>query len=142
MSTFQGFNITGIDRDRSPVFKDGKILYNQIHFVLEPIDAPPRVEDFIVWKFSFRSAIEDWENYPEFNRYKQGVTEVPQLEFILDSNEAFISACGESFQSLVNCISFIQDLVKWTNKRVIRNIEDINRFREDIDQTNSRYFGN
>ena len=140
MSTFQGFKITGIDRNKSPVILDDKVCFGQFYLVLEPIDAAPITEDLTLWGYYFHDIVRDWENSAEFNRYKQGVIEVPKLTFVLpDKDEAFICAHGISLSSFSGTmIAFIEDLVKRANSRFI---SEANGFRKSIDAINSERFG-
>lgn len=140
MSTFQGFNITGIDRNKSPVILDDRVDFAQFYLVLEPIDAAPSTEDLTLWGYYFHDIADNWEDYQEFAHYKQRVIEVPQLTFTHpDEDEAFICARGIVFNAFRDSISFIEDLVKWANRRFI---SEVNGFRASIDDINSDWFGN
>ena len=140
MSTFQGFNITGIDRNKSPVILDDRVNFGQFSLVLEPFEAAPSTEDLTLWGYYFIDIVDNWENYQEFNRYKQGAIEVPQLTFDhSDENGAFISASTIALNAFRGSISLIENLVEWANKRFI---SEVNGFRESIDQLNSDIFGN
>ena len=143
MSTFQGFKIAEIDRNKSPDFTSEDIYFKRLYFVLEPIDGCADVERQKVWGFSFRWMVKNWKRYPELNDYEETLEEVPQLKFILDDNDnAVICAEGSSLQHLFDCIDFIILLVEHANSKFIKLIGMINRFRDDIDQLNARYFGN
>ena len=67
MSTFQGFNITGVDRNKYPVITDDQIDKKKIYLALEPIDGCVDVEAQKVWADSFRCMFENWKlcNYPQ-----------------------------------------------------------------------------
>lgn len=139
MSTFQGFYITKIDRNKSPVILEGQVCFSQFNLVLEPINAAPNTEDQTLWGYYFRDIADNWEAYQEFNRYKQGAIEVPQLTFVpADKDDAFICARGIVFEAFRGSISFIEDLVKWTNQRFISKVHG---FRASIDDINSDRFG-
>ena len=143
MSTFQGFNITGVDLNKYPVIMGDQILYNKIYLVLEPIDSCTDVEAQKVWGHTFRWMVENWEQFQEFNLYKGTVEEVPQLRFVLEGDDkTFISAEGPPLAFLLDSVSFIQKLVEHTNKRCIREIEDIEGHRQYIQQFNSGRFRN
>ena len=140
MSTFQGFNVTGVDRNKSPVIWGDKPYLKQFSVVLEPTDAAPSTEDLTLWRYYFIDIADNWENYSEFNGYKSGAIEIPQLTFDhSDEDGVFICASGIVFNSFRGSISLIKDLVKWANKRFIL---EVNGFRESIDQLNSDIFGN
>ena len=139
MSTFQGFNITRIDRNKSPVILEDQVCFSQFYLILEPINAAPSTEDQTLWGYYFRDIADNWEDYQEFNRYKQGAIEVPQLTFVpADKDEAFICARGIVFEAFRGSISFIEDLVKWANQRFI---SEVHGFRASIDDINSDRFG-
>ena len=141
MSTFQGFNIMGIDRNKSPVILDDKIDYHKIYLALEPIDGCADVEAQKVWKNSFLHMVENWRKHKDFFLYKKVFeTDLP-LEFVVQDNyEFFICAEGLPLNSHVP-FRFIKQLVKHTNKRFIKQIDEITRFRDDIDKFNSDEFG-
>ena len=143
MSTFQGFNITGVDRNKYPVFENDQILYNKIYLILEPIGGCANVEAQKVWEDTFRYMVERWEQFQEFNDYKATLEKVPELKFVLeDYDKAFISAEGIALSPLLSAVSFVQGLVKFTNKRCIKTIKDIEYYRQHIDafNSNSGYF--
>ena len=144
MLTFQGFKVIGIDRNKSPDFtSDVDMFFSRLYFLLEPIDGCAGVEGRRVWEFSFRWMIRNWETNEDFNLYKETIKKVPQLTFILDDNDnAVICAEGCSFRHLIDCIDFILLLVKHANSKFISWTATINRFREEIDAINSKYFGN
>ena len=138
MSTFQGFKITGIDRNKSPVILDDKVCFGQFYLVLEPIDAAPITEDLTLWGYYFHDT--DWEKKSERIRHdKQEGGEVPKLTFVLpDEDEAFICAHGICLDSFPKYISDIKVLVEAVNCRFI---SEVNGFRKSIDAINSEEFG-
>ena len=138
MFTFQGFNITGIDRDKYPVFEKDQILYDKIYLILEPVEGCADVEAQKVWGDAFCYMVESWEQFQEFNHYKATLEKVPELRFVLeDYDKAFISAEGIALNPLLSAVSFVQGLVKFTNQRCIKTIEDIEYYRQHIDAFNS-----
>ena len=140
MSTFQGFNITKIDRNKSPVIMDDQIDYKRIYLALEPIDGCADVEAQKVWKHSFLYMVKSWKKHTNFSLYEKVIETDLQLEFVAQDNyEFFICAEGLSLNSPVG-FRFIQQLVKHTNKRFIKQIDEITRFRDDIDKINSDQF--
>ena len=143
MSTFQGFDVTGIDRNKYPVFTDDQILYNEIYLILKPIGDCANVENQKVWGHSFCWMVQNWGSLEEFNRYQHGEIEIPRLKFVLQRNdEFFIRAYGPPLADLVGSVSFIQRLVECTNQRCIRSIEEIEHHRQYIDQHSSMHFKN
>ena len=75
MSTFQGFKIAEIDRNKSPDFTSEDIYFKRLYFVLEPIDGCADVERQKVWGFSFRWMVKNWKRYPELNDYEETLEE-------------------------------------------------------------------
>jgi hypothetical protein len=133
MSTFQGFKITGIDRNKSPVILDDKVCFGQFYLVLEPIDAAPITEDLTLWGYYFHDT--DWEKKSERIRHdKQEGGEVPKLTFVLpDEDEAFICAHGISLQPFR---PYIHDITNIVNRANCRFISVVNGLRKEIDAIN------
>ena len=67
MSTFKGFNVTGIDPNQYPIFTDDQIRYDKIYLILKPIDGYADVEAQKVWEHTFRCIVGNWKQFPEFS---------------------------------------------------------------------------
>lgn len=140
MSTFTGFNVTGIDPNQYPVFTDDNDMrYDLFYLTLEPIGADPDDENRRLWDYCFRHEVENWNNTGWAHRDST----LPELEFIFDADgSTFISASGEPLRTLESCLSQIKQLVGTVNERFTREVHNISHFREDIDQINSQQFKN
>ena len=141
MSTFQGFNITGIDRNKSPVILDDRICFTQFYLVLDPIDAAPSPEDSTLWEYCFRDVLDNWKDDPDLKPYEVELVEVPQLTFVspdpLDNEKVFICANGADFNAFYDSITFIMDLVPRANQKFKNGV---NGFRAKIDKINADRF--
>ena len=137
MSTFKGFNVTGIDPNQYPVFThDNDMRYDLFYLTLEPIGVDPDYESRRLWDYCFRHEVENWGNI-------EGDALLPQLKFIFDADgRAFISASGEPLQTVADNLRYIERLVELVNRKFIRETGSVNRFREDIKKINASYSRN
>ena len=136
MSTFKGFNVTGIDPNQYPVFTDDNDMRHDLFYLtlepIEPVGAEVDYEYQRLWDYCFRHEVENWNNM------EWGAT--PKLKFIFDADgNAFISASDESLKTLESFLSQIKELVRAVNSRFIREANNVNRFRETIKQINAAY---
>ena len=138
MSTFKGFNVTGIDPNQYPVFTDDNDMrYDLFYLTLEPIGADPDCENQRLWDYCFRGEVENWNNL----EWEHRNSSLPELKFIFDADgRAFISASGEALQTVADNLRYIERLVELVNHKFIREIGSVNRFRQTIDQINSQHF--
>ena len=140
MSTFKGFNVTGIDPNQYPVFTDDNDMrYDLFYLTLEPIGADADYENQRLWDYCFRYEVENWNNI----EWEHRDSALPKLQFIFDTDGGvFISASGEPLRTLERCLYYIKQLVKKVNNRFIRETENVNRFRQDIRKINAAYSEN
>ena len=140
MSTFKGFNVTGIDPNQYPVFTDDNDMrYDLFYLTLEPIGADANCENQRLWDYCFRHEVKDWNNMGWAHRDSA----LPELQFICDADgKAFISASGEALQTVADTLRYIERLVELVNRKFIRETGSVNRFREDIKQINASYSRN
>ena len=136
MSTFKGFNVTGIDPNQYPVFTDDNDMrYDLFYLTLESIGANPDYENQRLWDYCFRHEIENWNN-AEW-------AAIPKLKFIFNADgDAFISASGEPLKTLESYLSQIKELVGSVNDRFMREADSVSHFRETIKQINASYSRN
>ena len=134
MSTFKGFNVTGIDPNQYPVFTDDNdMLPDLFYLTLEPIGADADHENRRLWDCCFRYEIENWNN-PEHEH------PLPELKFLFDADgSVFISASGKPLGPLQECLFNIDRLVQKVNERFIRRANDVIRFRESIKEINQSF---
>ncbi|MYE89938.1 hypothetical protein F4X33_13175 [Candidatus Poribacteria bacterium] len=137
MSAFQGFNVTGIDPNKYPVFTDDNDMrYDLFYLTLEPVGADADYENQRLWDYCFRYEVENWNTMGWAHRDSA----LPKLRFIFDADDnAFISASGEPLRTLESCLSYIKQLIERVNYRFISEVENVNRFREDIKQINASF---
>ena len=144
MSTFQGFNITGIDPKKYPVIRaDKTVVDDQFYLILEPVDGESNSEDQILWNHCFRQVVENLKSYEDIRHYQQMQMEVPPLEFFPNGDDnAYLCTSKIALNPLSGSIPLIQKLVEKTNERYIRFVQSRDRFREDIERINAAHFGN
>ena len=137
MSTFQGFNVTGIDPNQYPVFTDDNDMrYDLFYLTLEPIGAEANCENQRLWDYCFRYEIKTWNNI----EWEHRDSALPKLQFIFDADgSAFISASDEPLRTLEGGLYYIKQLIKRVNNKFIRETENVNRFRQDIRKINAAY---
>ena len=142
MSTFKGFNITGIDPNKYPVITANKnVVETQFYLILEPVDGDANSEDQILWNHCFRQVVKRWKCYEDLRHYQQMQMEVPPLEFIPNGDDnAYLCTSEIALNSLRDSIPLIQKLVEKINGRYISFIQHRDRFRADIEQINATHF--
>ena len=135
MSTFKGFNVTGIDPDKYPVFTDDNdIRYDLFYLTLEPVGADADHENQRLWDYCFRYEVKNWNTI----KWSDRDSTLPKLKFIFDTDgNACISASDEPLGTLESCLFYIKQLVKKVNDKFIIEAESVNRFRADIKQINA-----
>ena len=134
MSTFQGFNVIGIDPNQYPVFTDDNDMRHDLFYLtLKSIGADADSENRRLWDYCFRHEIKRWDN-PEQEHA------LPELKFAFYvSLGAVIIASGEPLRTLESCLFDIERLVKAVNERFIREANEVLRFREDIQRINDSF---
>ena len=137
MSTFEGFNVTGIDPNQYPVFTDDNDMrFDLFYLTLEPIGADANCENQRLWDYCFRHEVKNWDDL-------EGDAVLLRLKFIFDADgRAFICASGEALQTVADNLRYIERLVELVNRKFIRETGSVNRFRRTIDQINSQHFEN
>ena len=136
MSTFKGFNVTGIDPNQYPVFTDdNEMRYDLFYLTLEPIGADADHENRRLWDYCFHTVIENRNNRaPEYEH------PLPELNFIFDAEgSVFISVSGEPLKTLESCLFNIERLVQNVNSRFIQSTSDVKYFRESIKAINESF---
>lgn len=134
MSTFQGFNLTGIDPNQYPVFTDNNDMRHDLFYLtLEPIGAAADSENRRLWDYCFRGEIENWNN-------REWEHALPELKFVFNADGGvFISASGEPLRTLQECLFDIDKLVDRVNERFIRETNEVIHFRKNIQAINQSF---
>ena len=144
MSQFQGYNITGIDRDLYPVVRDDtttgpEVDYDIFYLDLEPIGERPDWDSQLIWGASFEAEVRLLD---KDELLEKRFIEIPRIRFFSSKNyDPAIYASGVSLTSLETSIPEIKQLVERANEMFIRSIYAITRDREEIDRINSSEFG-
>ena len=144
MSQFQGYNITGIDRDLYPVTRDDttkgpEVDYETFFLDLEPIGERPDFNSQLIWAAGFQTEVRLLDKGKVLEKR---FIQIPEIEFFSSKDyDPTIWASGVSLTSLKTVIPEIKQLVKQANEIFIKSIDAIIRDREEIDRLNSSHFG-
>ena len=145
MSQFQGYNITGIDRDLYPVVRDDtttgpEVDYDIFYLDLEPIGERPDWDSQLIWGASFEAEVRLLD---KDELLEKRFIEIPRIRFFSSTSYApRIYTSGVSLKPLNNAIPEIKQVVKQANEMFIKTIDGIIRDREEIDRINSSHFRN